>query len=129
MTRRRIAIVVFGLLLIAGAIAAWRYAGSVEREQEVTPEAALRAALRDLRAAIETFRVENGRPPRSLEELVPKYIPRIPPDPITGSTATWRAITEEAVEPSNDFTTRSTAATETYVVGVQSGAPPPWSEY
>jgi hypothetical protein len=43
-----------------------------------------------LQAALTLFQVENGRPARSLEELVPKYLAAVPLDPHTGQPFSYR---------------------------------------
>lgn len=105
-----------------------------ERELQAAQEAAMRSTLASVRTAIAKFHNDNGRHPHSLDELVPRYIDRVPADPITGSATTWRLTTEETVRPSEDFTTR-TAEREVFVLDLRSGAPGsdsggrPWSEY
>ncbi|HYK05092.1 MAG TPA: hypothetical protein VE974_25300 [Thermoanaerobaculia bacterium] len=90
---------------------------------------ALKETLATMRGAIAAFRKDNGRYPRSLHELVPKYLPEIPVDPATGTPATWRLITEESVQPSSDFTTDSSAAAEPVIIDVRSGGGAPYSNY
>jgi general secretion pathway protein G len=90
---------------------------------------ALKQTLATMRGAIAAFRKDNGRYPRTLNELVPKYLPRIPADPATGSATTWRPITEESVQPSSDFTTGSSAAAEPVIIDVRSGGGAPYSNY
>jgi hypothetical protein len=93
-------------------------------------DAALKQTLATMRAAILAFRKDNGRYPRTLDELVPKYLPRIPADPATGSATTWRTITEETVQPNADFTTNSsTAKPDSVIIDVRSGARAPYSNY
>jgi LmbE family N-acetylglucosaminyl deacetylase len=92
--------------------------------------AEVKQTLAAMRAAIQSFHQDNGRYPRTLNELVPKYLPRIPADPATGSASTWRSITEETVQPSADFTTNSsTAAASSVIIDVRSGAGAPYSNY
>ena len=83
---------------------------------------ALKQTLAQMRTAIGRFRADQGQHPPSLEALVPKYLPRIPVDPMTGA-ATWRLTTEDTVEPSADFTTGAPAGAASVVVDVHSGAP------
>jgi hypothetical protein len=89
---------------------------------------ALRDILPPMRAAIEKFHHDNGRYPHSLNELVPKYLRRVPVDPMTKSATTWRFDTEETVTPSADFTT-ATATSETVITDVHSGAGKPYSDF
>ena len=92
------------------------------KQPEVRHDEAVKQQVAQMRAAIKAFQADNGRYPRSLEELVPKYLPAIPVDPATKSSTTWRVTTEDVVQPSEDFT-GSTPKTESYVVDVHSGAP------
>lgn len=83
---------------------------------------ALKNALATMRSAIASFRADRGRYPHSLEELVPKYLRKIPADPITNAQ-TWRLTTEESVQPSSDFQTSTGPAPASVIIDVQSGAP------
>ena len=79
-------------------------------------------ASRQTSGAADYYAAEK-RYPKSLQELVPKYIRTIPKDPITGSDTTWRVTTEETVQPNNDFVSGAAAPnTEKYIVDVHSGA-------
>ena len=91
------------LLLIALLALACREKYDAERD------AALKQTLISLRTAIAKYRADNGTHPPSLEALVPKYIAKIPADPITLDT-NWRLTTEESVQPSADFTTAASSA-------------------
>lgn len=84
-------------------------------------QAALKDNLFQLRKAIDNYRADNGQHPPSLEALVPKYIRKIPADPIT-QKADWRVTTEESVAPSADFTTAPSSASSSVVVDVHSAA-------
>jgi len=61
-------------------------------------EAVLRTNLREIRESLERHYADQGRYPGSLEELVPKYLRRIPDDPFTKSNATWIPVFQEADE-------------------------------
>ena len=100
-----------------------------ERQRQADRQAALRDNLLQMRKAIGRYHEKNGRYPRSLAELVPDYLRRIPVDPLTGSDKTWRVSTEETVVPAADFTTATIAKTETYVIDVHSGAGAPYSDW
>lgn len=50
---------------------------------------ALKETLFNMRKAIDNFYDDKGRYPKDLRELVPNYVRRIPPDPITKRTDTW----------------------------------------
>ncbi|HET7436255.1 MAG TPA: type II secretion system protein G [Thermoanaerobaculia bacterium] len=92
------------------------------RQPEVHHDAAMRAALADMRYAIATYHQQTGRYPHALSELVPRYLRAIPDDPVTGKKTTWRFETEETVAPSADFTKSETAATRSVIIDVRSGA-------
>lgn len=81
---------------------------------------ALKDNLSVMRKAIRDFHAQEGRYPRSLQELVPKYLRRIPVDPVTREA--WRLTTEQTVQPSSDFSTAAPAKTETYIIDVHSSA-------
>lgn len=124
MTGRRLAIIL-GVIIVLGAI----YGTGIIRREKVAHfqrAAALHDNLAVMRKAIADFRAAEGRYPRELAELVPKYIRRIPADPVTGTASTWRVTTEETVQPSSDFMTdtapRREETSETYVIDVHSGA-------
>jgi len=96
---------------------------------------AMQQTLGTLRSAIAKFRDDNGRGPHALEELVPRYITRVPVDPVTNSAATWRLTTEETVQPSADFSSSTAAAVKPQIIEIHSGAPgndasgKRWSDY
>ena len=101
------------------------------REQEAKEEA-LKQQLAAMRRGIAAFRAEHKRYPSTLSELVPV----VPMDPLTGSSSTWKLVTEESVAVTEDFTT-GTAATvaKPSIIDVKSGAPGrdrqgvPYSDY
>lgn len=92
-------------------------------------EAQLREALTSIRGAIRAFHEANGRYPHTLDELVPAHLPAIPVDPLTGSSTTWAATTEETVETNTDFTGTASAAPRSVIIDVRSGAGAPWSSW
>lgn len=108
---------------------------SCNRAEEPRHEAAMQQSLGSLRTAIAKFRDDNGRGPHSLNELVPRYLPNIPADPVTQSAETWRLTTEESVQPSADFSKTTAAAEPPQIIEVHSGAPGAdasgkrWSDY
>ena len=95
--------------------------GACTKEAPVHDQA-MRDALTQLRTAIAHYRDDNGHGPSSLEELVPRYLAKVPVDPVTGSNATWRLTTEETVRPSADFSTATAAAPPPQIIEVHSGA-------
>jgi len=132
--RGRLVAIVMGVVILIGAV----YSTMVirrEKDAHFARASALREQLGTMRKAIRDFRESEGRYPRSLQELVPKYLPRIPVDAVTNTADEWRVTTEESVQPSTDFTTSSTPASETYIIDVHSSADgkdatgAPFSEY
>lgn len=122
---RLAAVVVLALLSLAAC----------DRQQEAkidvaAREAQLKQELGRMRDAIRKFRAENGRHPHTLEELVPRFLPAVPVDPMTGSATTWRTTTEETVEENTDFSgTTPAEKPRPVIVDVQSGAGAPYSNY
>lgn len=78
--------VVMAIIAMLLTIAIPKYTTSIDKSKE----AALRQDLALMRDALDKFYGDSGKYPSSLEELVEKrYLRTIPPDPMTGSTATW----------------------------------------
>jgi general secretion pathway protein G len=119
--RRLWVIVPVVIVLGAGALVLQQRA-RMERAAHKAREAALRDTLSQMRKTIDNFRQDNNRYPYSLQELVPKYMRRIPVDPMTNS-ASWRLTTEETVQPSEDFSASSAPKTTSVIVDVHSTAP------
>lgn len=118
MNGRRLAIVM-GVVILLGAA----YATLTIRREKIAHfqrAAALADHLATMRKAIANFRADQGRYPRTLDELVPRYIRQIPVDPVTRDP--WRLTTEQTVQPSSDFSTAAPAKTETYIIDVHSSA-------
>ena len=118
MNGRRLAIVI-GVVILLGAA----YATHTIRQEKLAHfqrAAALKDNLQAMRKAIAAFHEKEGRYPRSLEELVPNYLRRIPVDPVTRDP--WLLTTEESVVPRNDFSTDAPAKTEKYVIDVHTSA-------
>lgn len=85
-------------------------------------DAVLKQHLAEMRAALARYKADHGRYPHRLEDLVPAYLRRIPPDPITHE-ANWRLTTEETVQPSSDFQSATAPAPQSVVIDVHSAAP------
>ncbi len=109
-----------GLLLLTSAC---------QQQEPVRHDAAVKQTVTRMRSAIAAFKRDQGRYPRTLEELVPRYLPAVPVDPATGSAKSWRLTTEDTVQPSADFTTATMSQTEPVIIDVHSGAGRPYSEY
>jgi hypothetical protein len=102
-------------------------------EPKPSNAAILQQDLAQLRKAIRQFQVQQHRAPATLKELVPKYLPAIPIDPVTGA-GDWHVVTEQSVAVT-DFRGAPPPSTAPAIVDVRSSAPgtdtngKPWSEY
>ena len=65
----------------------------VRNMQRKAREGALEANLHEMRKAIDNFYADKQRFPSSLDELVPNYLRKVPPDPITQQTD-WEEVVE-----------------------------------
>jgi general secretion pathway protein G len=117
----RLLAIVIGIIMLLGAAYATRIIRH-EKTAHFQRAAELRDDLKAMRNAIAAYHRAEGRYPRTLQELVPKYLPTVPVDPVTDSKTTWRVVTEETVQPSSDFSTAAPPKNETYVIDVHSGA-------
>jgi general secretion pathway protein G len=115
----RLLAIIIGVVILLGAAYATLTIRK-EKQAHFARAAALADNLATMRNAIDNFHAEEKRYPRTLQELVPKYLRRIPVDPVTHDP--WRVTTEESVAPRNDFTTDAPAKTETYIIDVHSSA-------
>lgn len=80
-------LVVLAIMALLLTLAVPRYYGQVEAAKE----AVLIENLRQVREVTQRFYGDTGRHPRSLEELVERrYLHRLPVDPLTDSSATWK---------------------------------------
>jgi len=99
-------LVVLAIIALMLTIATPRYVDHVERARETT----LRATLKEIRIAIDRFEGDQGRLPKSLDELVERrYLRELPIDPVTSASDTWVQV------PADDLTSRTSA-----------GAPADW---
>jgi general secretion pathway protein G len=76
------------LAIIAGllTLAAPRYFQHVDRAKETI----LKSDLAGMRDALDKYFADTGRYPASLDELVARrYLRKVPPDPVTESSASW----------------------------------------
>ena len=107
-------------ILAAVAIVNVRFA------QRKAREAALKDNLFQIRKCIDNFYADKQRYPQSLDELVPNYVRRIPPDPIT-QQADWEVIMDDplSLEESDQppATTDPEAVEQPGVIDVKSKAP------
>lgn len=98
--------VVMAVIALLLAIALPRYFGSIDKSKET----ALRQDLSLMRDALDKYYGDTGKYPDKLEELVNKrYLRTIPPDPITGSGATWIVIPPEDIAKGGIYNVRSGA--------------------
>jgi general secretion pathway protein G len=117
----RLLAIVIGVIVLLGAAYATHVIHN-EKAAHFQRATALRDNLDTMRKAIDRFRAAEGRYPRTLQELVPKYLRRIPVDPVTGTANEWKLTTEQTVQPSNDFSSAAPAKSETYIIEVHSSA-------
>jgi general secretion pathway protein G len=76
------------LAIIAGllTLAAPRYFQHVDRAKETI----LKSDLAGMRDALDKYFADTGRYPANLDELVTRrYLRKVPPDPVTESSASW----------------------------------------
>ena len=79
-------IVIIGIL---AAIVVPKFAGQTDSAKI----AKTRANLQSIRSAVRLFQSDNdGTPPAAMADLVPNYIPRVPEEGITPSTAVAAAV-------------------------------------
>lgn len=62
---------------------------NVRNAQIKAKEEVLRGNLHQLRTAIDNYYADKQAYPPSLQDLVPNYLRKIPPDPVTESSDTW----------------------------------------
>ena len=70
----------------------------VRTAQRKAQESALRADLYEMRKAIDDYFADKQHYPADLKELVPHYLRKIPPDPITKKTE-WDEIADDPNDP------------------------------
>lgn len=111
-------LVVVTIIGILAAAAMVNVRNAVRKAQET----ALKDNLFSMRKAIDNFYADKQRYPNDLEELVPNYLRKIPPDPmLRPATADWELImddptSEESADPDPE------AMTQPGVVDVKSKA-------
>ena len=102
-------LVVLAIIALLVTVVSPRYFHSVDRARDTS----LRTSLKVMRDAIDKFAADQGRYPKTLDELVQnRYVRELPVDPITGRTDTWIAIPAP-----------TDAVTSEGVADVHSGAP------
>jgi general secretion pathway protein G len=98
---------------------------SVKHAQQKARETALRADLYEMRKAIDDYYADKQHYPPSLEDLKPRYLRKIPNDPITGA-ADWKEVQEDPNDPNNpslpDASGGSGTVTQPGIVDVKTSA-------
>jgi general secretion pathway protein G len=95
---------IIGALL---ALAAPRYFKHVDHAKETV----LKSDLASMRDALDKFFADTGRYPANLEELVARrYLRKVPPDPITESSASWLVVAPTDPELGGVYDVKSGAA-------------------
>ena len=92
------------------------------KDHEAEAAAVTKQYLAEMRTAIARYKADHGRYPNALDDLAPKYVRMIRPDPLTHARD-WRVTTEETVQPSTDFQTTTVAPASSVVIDVHSNAP------
>ena len=81
--------------LVAAALLFGASAVGYTRSMTKAKEATLLTNLRSLNEAMSQYHADRGRYPATLDTLIQDhYLRAVPEDPFTGSTATWRAVSE-----------------------------------
>jgi general secretion pathway protein G len=110
-------LVVLAIVALLLSIVAPRTIDHIERARETT----LKASLKEMRAALDQFEADLGRPPATLEELVARrYLRELPVDPLTERRDTWVALSAADAAPPDAL--QSTALAAEGVADVRSGA-------
>lgn len=78
--------IVMAIIAILATIAIPSYINAVRHAKE----AVLKEDLHTMRSAIDSYTVDKGKAPQSLDDLVQTgYLKEIPVDPVTGRSDTW----------------------------------------
>jgi hypothetical protein len=93
LTRERL-----GRFLEQSWLADVRFFPDVGELREGTALARCRADAARLRLALALYRIQEGKPARTLDALVPKYLPALPPDPFSGESFRYRISKGERIE-------------------------------
>jgi general secretion pathway protein G len=88
-------IIVMTIIAILASIAIPSYMGSIKSAKE----AVLKEDLHVMRNAIDSYTMDKGKAPQSLDDLVQTgYLKTIPTDPMTHSNSTWVTNTDDTLE-------------------------------
>lgn len=89
-----VVVTIIGILAAIGIV-------NVRYAQRKAREAALKDNLFSMRKAIDAFYADKQRYPNDLNELVPNYMRKIPPDPITGHVD-WEQIMDDPLSQTTE---------------------------
>jgi general secretion pathway protein G len=88
-------IIVMTIIAILASIAIPSYMGSIKSAKE----AVLKEDLHVMRNAIDSYTMDKGKAPQSLDDLVQTgYLKSIPTDPMTHSNETWVTNTDDTLQ-------------------------------
>jgi general secretion pathway protein G len=84
--------VVIAIVVILITMAIPKYLQNIQRSRE----AVLKSNLYSIRLCINRYMYEQGKAPKTIEDLKKEgYLKEIPVDPITGTNTSWRTVPEE----------------------------------
>jgi general secretion pathway protein G len=90
--------IVMTIISILVSMAVPMYQKSILRAKE----SLLRNNLFTLRTVIDEYTYDKGKAPQTLQDLVTEgYLRQVPIDPITGTSASWKIVMEEALTSVN----------------------------
>lgn len=88
-------IIVMAVIAILASIAIPRYLASVKSAKE----AVLKEDLHVMRDAIDSYTMDKGKAPQSLDDLVQSgYLKSVPTDPMTHSNESWVTQTDDTLQ-------------------------------
>ena len=87
--------IVISIIMILMAVAVPVYNQTIIQARE----SVLRSNLATLRSVIDQYTLDKQKAPQTLQDLVQEgYLSKVPLDPMTGSTTTWRLVMEDAAQ-------------------------------
>ena len=99
-------LVVMTIIALLMSIVAPRYFHSISKAEENV----LKEDLLLMREALDKYHADTGKYPDALEDLIAKkYLRKVPVDPVTQSSATWRLIAPDNGERGGVFDVKSGA--------------------
>lgn len=88
-------LIVMSIIVVLVSIALPLYQRSIVRAKE----SVLHSNLMTLRTTIDEYTYDKQKAPQTLQDLVQEgYLSKVPLDPMTGSTTTWRLVMEDAAQ-------------------------------